>query len=180
MNKPKKDYTDLNKPIVVMPEGMLGNLSLEAKKSLAAKADVDFGNMKDILNGEKNCSIGSLENLIEAFGYQYVLYPVPTVPLLTIFLRQHADNLPYFWRMTNEAEYGQIFNFLPNSVGRKFEGAKMHAVAYEINAVLGLIYSQLGDNEEVIQRSINFKDHLIEFAMSKIGEKHTEENSTSK
>jgi hypothetical protein len=56
----------------------------------------------------------------------------------------------------------------------------MHAVAYEINAVLGLIYSQLGDNEEVIQRSINFKDHLIEFAMSKIGEKHTEENSTSK
>lgn len=180
MNKPKKDFKDLRKPIVVMPEGMLGNLSLEAKKSLAAKADVDFGNMKDVLDGKVNCSIGSLENLIESYKYQFVLYPVPTVPLLTIFLRQHADNLPYFWRMTNEAEYGQIFNFFPNSVGRDFEGTKMHAVAYEISAVLGLIYSQLGDNNEVIERAVTFKDGLIELAMSLIGKKHSEENSASK
>lgn len=91
MKKNKKNLKDMKKPILVLPNGILSNLTSDQTKDLAAKSGVELSRIRKILKGDTNFTIESIEAMGEACGFQFSLYPIPSSNLFDAFLKKHAE-----------------------------------------------------------------------------------------
>lgn len=99
MNAEKEEKYIIKKPVVVMPDGILNNLTSEEVKDASEKAGMDISSVRRILKGNTNCTIESLSSLFGARGFVNLNLPIPDSPLLRLYLRQRADNLDCILRL---------------------------------------------------------------------------------
>lgn len=128
MKKNKKNLKDMKKPILVLPNGILSNLTSDQTKDLAAKSGVELSRIRKILKGDTNFTIESIEAMGEACGFQFSLYPIPSSNLFDAFLKKHAEELPCYWRLAHESDYNHLFQLFMKSLGTNLEKKNMKQI----------------------------------------------------
>lgn len=180
MNAEKEEKYIIKKPVVVMPDGILNNLTSEEVKDASEKAGMDISSVRRILKGNTNCTIESLSSLFGARGFVNLNLPIPDSPLLRLYLRQRADNLDYILRLPSVNDYGPIFNFFSKATGTNAMMDSMKYDLYMLNSIA--TYSTIASPNDPTPSNMlhDFMKEFAHYVVDKADKSKFEKNSPDK
>lgn len=151
-----------NKPVIVtvINDSKKEYEDFFTKLSDSAKRDQSY--LRQVLKGQRNFSIGVLQDIGSAFGMRYIMLPVPESPQLKRLIAAYAKELEYYWRVPLEDGCDAIFDFLTNAAHDKANFMRVCKALYMFNAVLSRAASINGSSETILEMLSTDTDKLMD------------------